>query len=121
VEGRVPFADAGVAALAESLPMDEKCAVLNGPGAPRAETKRALRTAFADLLPPEVVSRPKSSFPLPFQEWLADSTGVLRTSSFAREFFTEAAIETVAAEPARVWRLAWPMINVALWGRRWWG
>jgi asparagine synthase (glutamine-hydrolysing) len=116
VEGRTPFADASIAALAESLPMARKFQ----PGPP-ARTKIALRQAFASELPPEVVGRPKASFPLPFQEWMEDHAGVLRGSAFAREVFTEAAIATVTARPRELWRLAWPMINLAMWGRRWWG
>jgi hypothetical protein len=35
--------------------------------------------------------------------------------------FTDAARVTVAQQPEKLWQLAWPMINVALWGQRWWG
>ena len=80
-------------------------------------TKLALRRAFAGELPEEVVSRPKASFPLPFQEWVGDCAGVLRGSELCREVFTEAAIETVAAHAGKLWPLAWPMMNVAMWGR----
>lgn len=117
VEGRTPLADVAVAALAESLPMREKFSSDGG----RTVTKRVLREAFADVLPAEVVARPKASFPLPFQEWVRDSVGVLRESALARELFTAEAIETVAAQPGKLWHLAWPMVNVAMWGRRWWG
>jgi hypothetical protein len=85
------------------------------------ETKRVLRRAFAAELPPEVVARKKESFPLPFQEWVEDQAGVLRNSALAREIFTEAAIESVASDAGRLWRLSWPMVNIAMWGRVWWG
>ncbi len=120
VEGRTPFADARVAALAETLPMREKFIPPPSDGGPSG-TKVVLRRAFADLLPAEVVERPKASFPLPFQAWVEDQGGRLRGSAFAREVFTDAAVETVAAQPGALWNLAWPMINVALWGDRWWG
>lgn len=116
VEGRTPFADAVVAGVAESLPMSRK--FVEGPP---ARTKIALREAFAHDLPPEVVSRPKASFPLPFQEWAGGLSAELEKSDFARSIFSEAAIATVSAHPARLWRMAWPMINLAMWGRRWWG
>lgn len=130
VEGRTPFADAVVAALADSLPMAVKfeAPVLAGAGAhspidsdapPR--TKIALREAFRGAIPDEVIDRPKASFPLPFQSWIADHAPALRRSSFARELFTEAAIETVGAQPENAWQFAWPMINAAMWGERWWG
>lgn len=121
VEGRTPLADIALCELAESLPMRDKFVPGAGGALERAETKRALRGAFAADLPPEIVSRPKASFPLPFQRWLGDSAGDLRGSGFARELFTKAAIETVAARPEELWSLAWPMINVAKWGERWWG
>jgi asparagine synthase (glutamine-hydrolysing) len=119
VEGRTPFADRCVAELAESLPMGMKFEL--GTEGVAAGTKLALRRAFAVELPREVVERPKASFPLPFQEWVADRGEELRGSSFARELFAPAAIGMVAADAARNWRLAWPMINVAMWGKRWWG
>jgi asparagine synthase (glutamine-hydrolysing) len=118
VEGRTPFADRCVAELAESLPMSMKFDA-GVEGSP-AGTKLALRRAFAGILPREVVERPKASFPLPFQEWVVDRASALRESGFAREVFSTAAVELVAADPARNWRLAWPMINLAMWGARWW-
>jgi asparagine synthase (glutamine-hydrolysing) len=116
VEGRTPFADVVVAGVAEALPMDCKFS----PGPP-VRTKAALREAFGADLPPEVIARPKASFPLPFQEWVADNTGALRQSEFARALFTEAAIANIIARPADLWQFAWPMVNLAIWGRRWWG
>ncbi len=118
VEGRTPIADVRVAALAESLPMRDRF-VIAGDGS--ARTKIALRAAFAGDLPREVVERPKASFPLPFQRWVGDQVGVLRESAFAREAFTPEAIETVCADAEASWTLAWPMVNLAIWGRRWWG
>jgi hypothetical protein len=38
-----------------------------------------------------------------------------------RGLFTEAAVEAVAADPNANWSIAWPMINLALWGEAWWG
>lgn len=119
VEGRTPFADRVVAAMAEGLPMSVK--FRPGVDGESAGTKLALRRAFDGVLPADVVARPKASFPLPFQEWVGDQGEVLRSSSFARELFAPAAVELVAADPARNWRVAWPMINVAMWGARWWG
>ena len=110
VEGRTPFADAVIASFAENLPAAEKFDESASPPG-----KRCLRDAFA-LLPRDVLLRPKASFPLPFERWSAGVAGVLRNSPLARACFTTAAIETVAAQPTRLWRLAWPMINVALWG-----
>lgn len=115
VEGRTPFADVGVARAANALPMSQKYDRASG------ATKIALRRAFAADLPAAVVSRPKASFPLPFQEWVVDHAPVLQRSQLARMLFTDAAIESVCADPGRVWNLAWPMINLALWGEAVWG
>ncbi|MDX2114110.1 MAG: asparagine synthase (glutamine-hydrolyzing) [Planctomycetota bacterium] len=132
VEGRTPFADADVALAAERLPLSlkyapepaaEPAAAAATAAAPAAllaappRTKLILRRAFEDRVPRFVLDRPKASFPLPFQAWVADHAAVLRTSNIAREFFSDAAIHAVTAEPARLWRLAWPMINIAYWGR----
>lgn len=122
VEGRTPFADVRVAEFAEALPMERKF-VSTPPGAgggtavlSRCGTKVALRSAYRGLIGEAFAERPKASFPLPFQAWVGDHAGSLRRSGFAREVFSEAAIEAVASEPAANWRLAWPMINIALWG-----
>ncbi|MEQ9616967.1 MAG: asparagine synthase (glutamine-hydrolyzing) [Phycisphaerales bacterium] len=123
VEGRTPFADSRVAELAERIPMNAKfrahAHVGGGGGAPAADevrTKLVLRDAFADRISPDVLSRPKASFPLPFQSWMAASAPALRDSVFAKAVFQSQAIETVASDPEKHWNLAWPMINLAMWG-----
>ncbi len=129
VEGRTPFADAVVAELAESLPMSSKfsvrSAVFAGGGGGEdhgaARTKIALREAFRADLPRAIVERPKASFPLPFQSWVGDNAGALNDSAFARSIFSEAVVEVVSLDPQRNWRLAWPMLNIAMWGQKWWG
>jgi len=129
VEGRTPFADAAVANLARSIPTSLKFAPAADAGpaagsvatATAAGTKLVLRRAFADTLPAEPLARPKASFPLPFQSWLPLLAPRFRRSPFARELFAADAIEQVAANPAKHWKIAWPMMNLALWGDRWWG
>ncbi|MBX3367846.1 MAG: asparagine synthase (glutamine-hydrolyzing) [Phycisphaeraceae bacterium] len=123
VEGRTPLADVVVRAHAWSLPMARKFTETRAaPGAsPLTRTKIALREAFADALPPEVVERKKASFPLPFQAWVSDQSESIRRSAFLREIFTDAAIMTVAERPSELWSLAWPMANLAIWGEAMWG
>ncbi len=136
VEGRTPFADTRVLALANALPMSCKFAleapVPAGGGAEHggdpvagstARTKIALRRAFEDIVSAEVLERPKASFPLPFREWLSgplglSMAGAMMASGARSGFFTDAALALVAKEPGRLWRFAWPMMNVALWSRR---
>lgn len=128
VEGRTPYADLDVARLAHRLPIATKFDVDSEPAhaggavatATSVRTKIALRRAFDGLIPDEPRNRPKASFPLPFQSWLGAAAPEFRTSPFAREVFAPDAIEQVAANPVKHWKIAWPMMNLARWGDRWW-
>lgn len=62
LEARVPYLDHEVVEYAMSLPEEWKL------GAGR--TKRLLRSAFADLLPPAVRRRGKEGFSIPMKRWL---------------------------------------------------
>ena len=121
VEGRTPLADRVLASLADRIPMREKFTLALEPdGEPG--TKICLRRAFRDDLPASILARPKRSFPLPFQDWMAGSGGLLLRSGWLRGLCREGALEAVASEPDRHWNLAWPLMNLALWARRWgWG
>jgi len=118
VESRTPFADAHLAGFCERLPMSSKYTPPEG--AAPARTKHALREAFATDLPESIVSRPKASFPIPFQGWMSEHAPAVERSSLARELFTDAARAVVTNQPEQAWHMAWPMINIALWGERWW-
>ena len=115
VEGRTPYADIEVAIAAQSLPMDQKY-INHAENLEQTQTKIALRQAFANDLPQAIVNRPKASFPLPFQHWMGPLTDRLFTSPVARAFFTEQSLGLVCARPANYWHMAWPMINLMLWG-----
>ncbi|MDX2146296.1 MAG: asparagine synthase (glutamine-hydrolyzing) [Planctomycetota bacterium] len=126
LEGRTPLADGVVAAhaagcsLAElySPPSGLTSGLTGGAGtSPAPRTKLVLRRAFERDVPPGVLNRPKSSFPLPFQGWMENLTQVARTSPLVREVFTTEAIDAACADPSALWNIAWPMFNVALWGR----
>lgn len=113
VEGRTPFADVRVRALAESLPMREK---IDASGERAVgKTKIALRRAFAGVLPDGVIGREKASFPLPFQNWIGCARRSMLESEGLREFVREDAIQAAAANPSQYWHLAWPMANLAYW------
>lgn len=129
VEGRTPFADARVMDWAEALPLSAKFEVDRSKA---MRTKRVLRAAFADVVPPEILSRPKASFPLPFEKWIAANgffeslsrtTGCasLLESDFAMHVFNRDGLNTVVSLAKTHWHLAWPMFNLLLWGNRWWG
>lgn len=133
VEGRTPFADVAVAALATSISMRLKYQppVTGSPVEPGGgtavmqrtlpRTKLILRHSCSDLVPETILNRPKASFPLPFKSWMGTHATVLRTSGLSQVIFTPAAIETIATQPQNCWQFAWPAINLALWGQRWWG
>lgn len=113
VEGRTAFADAEVARLCEGMAMEMKF-LEDGRGG--VETKRVLRAGFRGMIPDGVLARRKESFPLPFQRWVADGVEVLRESRAARAWFKAEAVEAVCAAPGENWNLAWPMMNLAMWG-----
>lgn len=128
VEGRTPFADREVADFAGALPMSCKYEpaqpAREGDGgvaiATEARTKIALREAFRDRLTPGVADRPKASFPLPFDRWMHAHATAPMQSSLLQSLVREEALHGVAQDPAANWRVAWPLINLALWARRWW-
>jgi hypothetical protein len=77
-------------------------------------TKRVLRRAFADVLPQEILLRPKASFPLPFESWISAQSHWI-DGPVAREVFSPAAREIVRTQAAQHWRLAWPVLNLSRW------
>lgn len=117
VEGRTPFADAVVGAYAQTIP---PASLVEWDVEP-VRTKAALRDAYGTRVPALALQRPKASFPLPFIGWLDRAAEALHESAWIREVFTPAAIASVAQQPSHLWRLAWPMMNLAIWGERWWG
>lgn len=115
IEGRTPFADQRVRALADALPMDQKFRVDLDSTAPM-ESKIALRRAFAGVLPEEIVQRPKASFPLPFDRWSSPVTTRLTSSPLLLEFVERDALAEVTRHPAEHWKLGWLFGNLALFG-----
>jgi asparagine synthase (glutamine-hydrolysing) len=126
VEGRTPFADWEVTRLAESLPMSTKfIPTRSGPGggaaiATVASGKIVLRDAWREQIPASILKRQKHSFPLPFEKWVEDSGWQLESSPFAHIFFQDKVRESVVRDPNANWQFAWPMMNLAMWGDRWW-
>lgn len=138
VEGRTPFADVHVASLAARLPMsflfqlrdddidqhNNNSSSNNGGGTAVAScvaiTKRVLRDAFGASLPVCVTARPKASFPLPIEHWIADHLAAL-DRPIVRDVFTPGAIEQVQRDPKHNLLAAWPMINIARWLDVFWG
>lgn len=111
VEGRTPFADVRVMQFAEQLPMEWKLQTQAG----GVTTKAILREAFAGDVLASILRRPKASFPLPFQTWMADSAHVLERSAFVHALVLPDVVQQVRRDPAAHWHLAWPLINLAMW------
>jgi len=84
VEARVPFQDNSVVDLALSMPVHRK---MKG-----GEHKYLLRRAFADLLPVEILNRPKRPFAAPQHSWFRSSLNPL-----ARELLSEERVSAVGA------------------------
>lgn len=120
VEGRTPFADGRVCAMAERLATTDKIR-LDGSGADTragrpGDSKVALRRAFAEIVPAEVLARKKASFPLPFERWITDLAPRLRESAWLRGIVRPEVVDVVASDMSGNWRLAWPLLNLAIWG-----
>lgn len=75
VESRVPFAAGPIMALAERLSYDQ---MVRG-----AYNKWVLRQAFRDILPADVIDRPKHGFNVPIDHWLRHGWRDLVEQAFA--------------------------------------
>ncbi len=64
LELRVPFLDTGVFDVARTIAPELKVC--------KGTTKYALRRALEEVVPPQIVNRPKLGFPVPTRVWLAD-------------------------------------------------
>ncbi len=113
VEGRTPFADIRVAEFANSLPIRYH---YDG-----VRTKRLLRDAFKSYFPPETIERPKASFPLPFQSWLAEFTPSIAGVTVARDVFTPQTLHQIEHFGSTNWLTSWPVMNLTIWLETFWG
>lgn len=113
VEARVPFLDHEFVAFAMGIPQAVKVA--------GGELKHLLKRAVAQLLPAEIIQRPKQGFNVPVSEWFLRELGpVVREVllAFAKEqpyFVPESVERLLATGGARTWYL----LNFALWHRHW--
>jgi len=78
VEGRVPFAAPAVLSHAAKLRFDQMVG-------PDGTLKRVLRRAFDDVLPPEVIARPKHGFNVPIDHWLREEWADLLQETFCAD------------------------------------
>jgi asparagine synthase (glutamine-hydrolysing) len=121
VEARVPFLDHELVELAMGMPRSEK--IRDGEG------KHVLKRAVSDLLPPEVVWRPKQGFSTPVERWfrgeLADRLErQLRGSPIAELGYLDPAGTETVLEQHRTGRAdrsfqLWNLLNLSIWFDHW--
>jgi len=119
IESRVPFLDHVLVEFATRIPREVQIRGLTG--------KRILKKAMEDLLPHEILYRPKLGFPTPWSGWLAGPRLetirelLLEPRSLDRGYFRRDAIKKIFDEHRakhrdnydRIWRL----LNLELWHR----
>jgi asparagine synthase (glutamine-hydrolysing) len=119
IESRVPFLDHELVEFATRIPREVQLQGLTG--------KRILKKAMEDLLPHEILYRPKLGFPTPWSGWLAgprlETIHSLLTEprSLDRGYFRREAINRLFDDHRtnhrdnydRIWRL----LNLELWHR----
>jgi asparagine synthase (glutamine-hydrolysing) len=119
IESRVPFLDHVLVEFATRIPRQVQIQGLAG--------KRILKKAVQDVLPDEILYRPKLGFPTPWSGWLAGPRletirdMLLEPRSLNRGYFRREAIEKLFDEHRakhrdnydRIWRL----LNLELWHR----
>jgi len=121
LEVRSPFLDHEVMSFGLSLPTDVKMGALG------ASTKKLLRQAFGDLLPPEIRGRGKMGFGVPIASWLRRDLRnyvreiLLSPDCLGRGYFREEAIRRLVEQHIReradhANRL-WALLNLELWHR----
>jgi asparagine synthase (glutamine-hydrolysing) len=119
IESRVPFLDHTLVEFAARLPPRMKLRGFN--------TKWILREAVKEILPPDILSRPKMGFPVPFAHWMkGEWQGIARDVLLDRR-----ARERGLTNPAAVAQLIdahaageveggdalWSLLNLELWYR----
>ena len=119
LEVRAPFLDYRVVEMAVGMPGPLKM--------PRFTGKYLLKKAFADLLPPEIVRRPKMGFGVPIANWFrGELAGFIRRIllddvAVARGYFKREAVASLLDEHTQGvfdhgYRL-WALLMLELWHR----
>jgi asparagine synthase (glutamine-hydrolysing) len=121
VEARVPFLDHHLVEFALSLDQDRK--VSGGTG------KYILKRALEEVLPHEILYRPKRGFGAPIKQWFSGVTGemldarLLNSTLTKRKLFDYSFVTRLIDEHrrgARDWSFhLWCLLNLSLWYERW--
>jgi asparagine synthase (glutamine-hydrolysing) len=119
LELRVPLLDHTVLEFAASLPDEVK---VKG-----RETKRVLKSAFAKVLPEEILRRRKAGFPVPYEQWLCRDFKaqlaeiMLSPGALSRGYFRRQEMENLLRVNARSGRYAkevFSLLVLELWHRQ---
>jgi asparagine synthase (glutamine-hydrolysing) len=121
VEARVPFLDHHLVEYALGISRERKVAGQSG--------KHILKQALEQVLPHDVLYRPKRGFGAPIREWFGGKTGemldsrLMNSSLRRRNFFDYSFIARLVEEHrrgARDWSFhLWCLLNLSLWYERW--
>jgi asparagine synthase (glutamine-hydrolysing) len=121
VETRVPFLDHKLVEYAMGLPSDVKVRGAVG--------KHVLKSALEEVLPRELLYRPKRGFGAPVREWFRDGSDelldahVLNSPLRRRGFFDYDFVARLVSEHrrgARDWGFhLWALLNLSAWYERW--
>lgn len=118
LELRVPLLDHKVLEFAATLPPDFK---VRG-----RQTKRILKSTFAQVIPKEVIERKKAGFPVPYESWLrgplrAEIADLLLSQrAAARGYFQKSAVEKLLREHVQTGRYSkevFSLLVIELWHR----
>jgi asparagine synthase (glutamine-hydrolysing) len=119
IESRVPFLDHKLVEFATNIPQNLQLGGFAG--------KRILKKAVEDLLPHEILYRPKLGFPTPWSRWLAGPqldvirSLLLEPRSVDRGLFQRTALERLFEEHRAGYRdhydRIWRLLNLELWQR----
>jgi asparagine synthase (glutamine-hydrolysing) len=121
VEARVPFLDHEVVELAMSIPAGEK--IREGVG------KHVLKRAVSDLLPADLIWRPKQGFGTPVSDWFRgplanelsrrlETSEIHELGYLERTYVRELVQQHRSGRADRSFQL-WNLLNLAVWYDRW--
>ncbi len=119
LESRVPYLDHQLVEQAMQIPGGQRMR--------RWQTKVVLREALRELVPPQVLTRSKMGFPVPFGSWVrgafrwALDEYVLSDRALDRKFFRPETINRIVDEHVKGTRAhtdrLWLLVNLELWHR----
>jgi len=119
LEARMPFMDHGLAAWISTLPDHARVRGI--------QTKWILRQAAGQLLPEEILRRPKVGFRVPVNEWFQTTMRdyirdhLLSSSSRTRDYYERAVLEGLITAHLQGRqnheKLLWTLLNLEIWHR----